>query len=339
MKNLACTLLLIGLVVTFAEVTGAQVSKPENSPVFGTADQAAYLDLAKLLGTVEQGGNDVYNSYKSKLLPKSFFQKYKADSWACWSGSILREGVVAYCFPYLMIGQYGTLQYQKEPMYLPITSRYPGVYVWYEPDKNSYYIWSNEYSSSFALGPFRGEPLSALTKAIIPTKGKREFPNVELQVVAQNWTFPEMPEPKNTGQGDTNFYPYNEELQKYENLTSRIRLTNKGKNIIYYLAHLYYPDPDGFLLTKSESGPGWNRRSFPFRFALGRAGTRWLPLAPGGEIEFEIKFYSIIESSYQYVVVLNDEPKYWDEVETPISIPAMSRRKPKQQFTITRKGK
>ena len=339
MKKTAILLLLVGSVWAFVLNARTQITKPDNLPVLGTPEQTAFLDLTKLTGSRVKPDVGVYQSHLTKLKMESFFRNFTWSVSEGWSRSVLRDGVFGYYFPYLMAGQFFSNQYNREQIFHS-TGDYPGLYIWYEPEKNSYYLWGDYWNSPFVIGPFHGEPLSALTKAVIPTKGKRSFPDVNIEVISQHWTFPDEPEPVNTdkpGMGDS---PYFRKLLVYEDLTSRLRIENNGKTNVYYLAREYGLDPVGVVLTRFNNQTDWNRRSFPFRNPAMGSGTKWIFLSPGMALEFEIKFRSDEGASYRFLMTLNDEPKYWDEVETLVPVPTMVReRKLDKNFKLLKKSK
>jgi hypothetical protein len=338
LKKLVILLLLVGAFCCLVLNAAAQTIKPDNLPVLGISERVAYVDLAKLTG----GGKpdvSVRKSYLTMLKPESFFQKFSGGASDCWSKSVLRAGIVAYCFPHLMMGQHFTNQLDSERKFFPV-GNYPGVYIWYESEKNIYYLWSSQSNSSYVIGPFPGEPLAALTNAVIPTKEKRSFPDVKIEVVSQRWTYPDEPEPTSrTSRSDMGRCDICEEMQKYESLTSRLRIENNGQTNVYFLARKYGLAPEGVVLTKFKDQTEFNRRFFPFRFPVMGGPTTWIPLPPATAIEFEIKFQSVEQASYQFLMILNDEPQYWDEVETPVPVQTMVReRKLSRDFKLLKKS-
>lgn len=331
MKKLKILVVLLIAVSEFALGAAAQATiKPAHLPALGTADHLAYVDFDKLPKNAPtvRAGYSFFAPYSSKLKPDSFFRMTKWDLAACWSESVLRSGVAAYCFPYLKIGIHRSVpDYQKENVFVSFGNR-PGIYVWHEPEENRYYLWSNYWNYEYAIGPFPGDPLTELVKAVKPSRKKRSFKDVRLEFVGQKWTYPNDTTPPRDHCSDCGYSPYLEWLKKYQSLTTRLRLVNGGKENLYYLANFYTMSttPDGYLLTKDARRADWDRTQLPVRFAEGRLNSKWIAFPPGAAVEFNVEFQSFEGLDYAYVVILNDAPAYWDEVElSSAPLPAMKR--------------
>ncbi len=331
MKSHFLIFLLLGLILFFPSIGTAQKIKPidEKSDIFGRFDFYNYIDIYGLSKSFERGEKDFFDVYNSKRKPDDFFQSFKWNFNECWAGSVLKEDVTAYCFPYLSLG-YPVTIYQGMPE--RFISPDVGIAVWYEAKNNRFYLY-NGWNSEYALGPFDGEPLAALTKAIKPRKEKRSFPGVELEFKSQNWTFPDMSEPLPPWSCATNYCPQFEIIEKYQSVTTHLRLINKSKKILYYLAdnsEKAYPVGNG--LSRKIGKSDWQSADFLKMSGVGAPATRWMPLPSGAALDFEIIGRGFEGYDYAYSLALNDAPVYWDEVNLILDIPAKWRKFKNDRF-------
>lgn len=322
---------MLSAVHIFAQFGFAQTIKPndERLKIFGREDHLAYVDLNKLLTGIDHKDKDIFTLYNSKLKPASFFQKFNWNLGECWSGSILRDGVSAYCLPYLQLGYSVLTDYPKKVERFVPATQYEGVYIWYEEQSNSYYIWGSSWNFEYALGPFTGEPITALTKAIKPRKEKRSFPGIKFELISQGWTFPDMPEPPPPAPCYTSYCPQYEIIFNYQKVTTRLRLVNNSKKTLYYLAdNSQAAAPIGFGLSRKIGQVDWVGSAILKKTGISEIGgiySRWIPFPPDKAVEIELIGRGSKGYEYAYVVILNNEPKNWDEVKLLTNLPVMLR--------------
>ncbi|MBZ5530662.1 MAG: hypothetical protein LAO20_04455 [Acidobacteriia bacterium] len=190
----------------------------------------------------------------------------------------LRPGVSFYRLPYLIFGRdeadsQGTLRFRRYGI--------RETWVWYKADISSFYLLASYMNSyDLLLGPFKGDPLVELRKAIRPHR-ERTLPGVAASAVSHYFYDarkrpPETPPPSPVPP-TTNLTPdmiWEREWSLWNSSNTTVRLTNNTGRVLYYLSN------EGALVveeTKTEGGI--------YAYALG--GT-WRKLEPGQSVEGQI---------------------------------------------------
>src|SRR5262249_44191994 len=149
----------------------------------------------------------------------------------------LREGVSFYRLPFLVFGRdevdsQGTLRFTRYATH--------ETWVWYKADTNSFYLHQN-YGLDPLYGPFKGNPLIELRKAIRPY---REQPLTGVTAAVVSHFFgdahkkpAEAPPPESAQEMGRNYTPYNwwaERWIGWNSSQTTVRLTNNTGRVLYY---------------------------------------------------------------------------------------------------------
>ena len=126
---------------------------------------------------------------------------------------------------------------------------------------------------------------------------------------------------------------------KLKTFYTKIRLKNNGKKNLYYLSDSTSPSywfinpkefspavhPKGGLLSKSITNKTFYRSPDSFKVNPG-FGLTWIVLPRGSQIEFEVAAEGYPRIEHSYLMYLNDEPVFWDEIEImTVNFPSMFR--------------
>jgi len=296
----------------------------------GSADSPAYVDVDKLQPQVRRNESSTLERYNANLRPDSFYLKWEWRPNDCFAGSVLREGVAAYCFPYAMLGHHLSTLYPTMAGRFVSLGR-GGLFVWHEPRRNLFYLWDSGWNFEYVLGPFVGHPRASLRNAVKPSKGKRHFPGVRLTLVSQRWVHPDERQarvPRGEHYDCAHGHPSGRSIEQTQlnSFITRLRLTNNSRSSLYYLTQSEGSDePADYGFTKYP-GQEWDRHSSPFRYREWKPTASWRPLPPGGAVGFEVTNRGWPGAEHAFVVMLNDERVFWDEVELPGKFPTMYRK-------------
>ena len=287
-------------------------TKAQNMQTWGSEDRTLYIDLDKLSVTPES--KNIFEFHDSKLTPNTFYLKLNFDPAKCWEGSQLREGVIAYCLPHVKLGHtvvdlYPTLV----DRFISLGGPCAGMYVWYEPGMNRYYLWSGCWSFTNVLGPFSGDPNTSLKRAIKPRK-EQQLPDVNLSVASQKWRYPDerkvrVPRDAHYDCAHGHASGRSIEWTSLNTFITRFRLTNNSRKDVFYLASQSNSEP---LHIAGSNLPD-----------DGRLDIQWIRLPVGASVEFNLVDVGWkLKEELTTVVTLNTEPTYWDE--TQVRVPYLS---------------
>jgi hypothetical protein len=143
-----------------------------------------------------------------------------------------------------------------------------------------------------------------------PQQGERQIsPNVTLTVVSQRPL------------GEDSTWMKNQDSDVFvavrDDLVVRLRLTNNGKETVYYLASIYEPTPTGYVLYKQVGDIEWKATS-PARGREGSltgGGYEWRPLPPHTSTEFEFTDLSKRTGEHAASVLVNTRPDHIARIE------------------------
>ena len=305
----------------------------------GSADSFAYVDIDKLQPQIKRNENSIFERYSANLRPDSFYLKWVWRPNDCFAGSLLREGVTAYCLPYARLGHHLSTPYST------LTEGFVslggvGLYVWHEPQKNLFYLWGNGWNFEYVLGPFVGDPRISLRNVVKPSKGKRHFSGVSLTTVSQRWVYPDerqarMPRDEHYDCAHGHLSGREIEQEKLNSFITRLRLTNNSALGLYYLTQSIGSDkPAGYGLTKYPGWQDWDHTLSPLRYREWGPAALWQPLPPGGVVEFDVANRGWLGVEHAFVMVINDERLFWDEVELLGKYPTMFRKFRNEQRAV-----
>lgn len=296
----------------------------------GSADSLAYVDIDKLQPQSKRDGGSIRERYSANLSPDSFYLKWEWRPADCFAGSILREGVTAYCFPYAVLGHH------LSTLYPSLAGRFVslgrgGLFVWHKPRKNLFYLWSSGWNFDYVLGPFVGDPRTRLRNAVKPSKGKRHFSGVSLTIVSQRWANPDERQvrvPRDEHYNCTHGHPNGRSLEQMalNRFITRMRLANDSRLRLYYLSQSDESDQPADYGSTKYPGLDWEPHLSPLRYREWGPTASWQPLPPGGAVEFEVTNRGWPGAEHAFVVLLNDERVFWDEVELLGKYPSMYRK-------------
>lgn len=297
----------------------------------GSADSLAYVDIDKLQPQIKRNESWILERYSANLRPDSFYLKWEWRPTDCFAGSILREGVAAYCFPYAILGHH------LSTLYPTLAGRFVslggvGLFVWHESRKNLFYLWGSGWNFDYVLGPFVGDPRTRLRNAVKPSKGKRHFSGVSLTIVSQRWVYPDERQarvPRDEHYDCVHGHPSGRSIEqvKLNSFITRLRLTNNSRLSLYYLTQSVGSDkPADYGSTKYPGWRDWEPPLSPLRYREWGPTASWQPLPPGGAVEFEVTNRGWPGAEHAFAVMLNDERVFWDEVELLGKYPTMYRK-------------
>lgn len=249
--NAKLFLICVALQLVCAGPTEAQ---SKDSLKLGSQDHVVYIDVTKLPTKLKFEYGDIHRQYLPKRSAQSFYHKWAWGRDNCPAGS-LREGVIASCLPFVRLGHYIPQPHHQEPD--RFVGGQMGIVVWYEPDRDRFYLWNTLWGLSNVVGPFDGNPKRALKQAIKPRKGERHFPGVNLSFVSQRWLYPDERQalvPPGSGvHSDCSMdapCARDIEQQNLNTFITRFRLVNDTRKKIYYLGDLNRDDPIGCTLPE-----------------------------------------------------------------------------------------
>jgi tetratricopeptide (TPR) repeat protein len=289
----------------------------------GSDDDIARIDVEKLrpnLSAVETPASDPTDA---KLQPGVFYPKgYFVPGEDIQSG--LREGIVGVCLPYVSVGRYLESPSDRRTKLFSTFGPCTGVYLWYVPQKNSFYLWGSCWNSA-AIGPFMGDPNLSLVAARIPGKLRRTLPGAALTVESKRLMFADERQAR---------VPFDPQLDcasgrrnEQENLKSfltRFRLINDSSADFFYLADSPHSNrPFGFRILRPALDRGWDRATKPDGDNQQSKGV-WRRLRRGSSVEFEV----IDKGEYAdhaFVVLLNARPNDKEQIELRAQYPIVYR--------------
>jgi len=197
------------------------------------------------------------------------------DFYSSRAGVFCREylaaGVSFYRLPFLIFGRdavdsQGTVRFMRYAL--------RGTWVWYKADTNSFYLYPS-YGLGPLYGPFKGEPLTELRKAIRPYR-QLPLPGVTASVVSHFFGDAhkkpaETPPPESAQDMGRNYTPdmaWAERWVRWNSSQTTVRLTNNTGRVLYY---------SGSEEKKTEGGI----------YAYGPWGDRY-KLESGQSVEWQI---------------------------------------------------
>ncbi len=305
--------LLVICVVQFGAAS-LNEARSQSLASFGSENNIVYIDLKKVPTEITFDDSSVYELYAEKRTPASFFEKWTGFIDECWGGNVLREGVIGYCLPYAKLGRQVSDR-NWDNRFISLDSLI-GVYVWYEPAMNRFYLFSG--TLNYALGPFVGNPNIVLKQAIKQRRRERHLRGVSLSVVSQRWKYPDekdvrMPRDEHYDCAHGHLSGKVIERAHLNTFLTRFRLINNSKRDLYYLAD--YSNPIGYRLIKSAKRTDLDRAVTRYSAHELRFDMSWKLLPPRSAVEFEVEEIGWEPTEQSYAVSLNTEPTYWDEVE------------------------
>jgi hypothetical protein len=306
--------LLIICVVQFGAAS-LNEAQSQNLVSFGDENRIVYIDIKKLPTEIDSENKSIYELYDAKLTPESLFKIWSSRYDKCWVGSVLREGVIGHCLPYAKLGRHVSDRDWAD-RFISLDA-FIGVYVWYEPAMNKFYLFSR--SLTYALGPFVGNPNIVLKQAIKPRKAERHLRGVTLSLISQRWMYPDEKEarmPRDEHYDCAHGHASGKVLERValNTFITRFRLVNSSERELYYLSDLVAV-PVGYKFIKSAKRTDSDRTLSRYDAYEQRTSLRWIRLPPRSSVEFEVVEIGWEAKEQIYAVTLNTEPTYWDEVE------------------------
>jgi len=294
-------------------------AKSDNLRDLGSENQIVYIDIDKLPTKITHEHKPVFDLYDAKRAPGSFYKEWHWGADKCWAGSVLREGVVAYCLPYAKLGQHISVPYYHQTDTFVSIGPCIGLYVWYERKMNRFYLWSVCWNFTNVLGPFVGNPNIVLKQSIKPRKPERQFPGVSLSAISQRWLYEDerqarMPRDEHYDCVHGHLSGRAIEQEKLNTFITRFRLVNNSKTDLFYLANNSRNDPIGYTLVKFQRTDLDRAQSRYYAYEQW-ANINWRPLPHGSSVDFEVVERSSRARELFYAVILNNEPTLWDEIE------------------------
>ena len=311
---------------------------------FGGENQTAYIDVNRLKTTVRRTGNGISDFMASGVEKKSFYPEGGMHNGGCAGGSLPRGGVAHYCLPFAALGYELSTGDNPEGGFVPVGNR--DVEVFYEKSRNVFYFFGGLTYFNEAVGPFTGNPLIEIPKAVKPRKSRRSFPDIESRIISQRWLYPNEADAKVPRDDNYDFVGGRMsgrqiERTRLETFFTTIRLTNNGGKDLYYLGGTLAPssryptpgksapvlaiNPTGRLLSKSVAAASFYNPPPAPKLNPGLR-SMWTLLPKRSHIEFEIEAVGYPKTENSYLLYLNDEPDFWNEIEVMTAVfPSMYR--------------
>ncbi len=326
-------LMLINLFVlaagVFVPVSGqVKVSRSDDwGRAIGRRDKIAYISLDELKPNYEADQKPTLTPNQVKLKPSEFYDKWQWAPDRCWAGSVLKEGIKAYCLPYARLGH--DHPNYRDPHVKEFSAIGPcaGIYVWYIPRQNSFYL-AICWNVSGVLGPFAGDPRVSLPRAIKARKGQREFPGVSLSVISQRWRFPNADDarvPHDSFYDDNshnNMSGRAKEMIRLNTFITRLRLANDGDVDVYFQTESAGSDKPAVCTLFNPFG-GIGDQAFKTDYGCDIGGDTWKKLPRGGTVDFESRNQGFAPAVFRFALLLNNEPNYWDPSKLLGTYPVM----------------
>jgi hypothetical protein len=294
----------------------------------GRRDHIAYISLDELKPNNEVDQKPALTLNEVKLKPSEFYDNWQWSPDKCWAGSVLKEGVRAYCLPYARLGQhYPSYRDPAVKAFSPI-GPCAGIYVWYIPRQNSFYLWGICWNVSGVLGPFAGDPRVNLPMAVKARKGQREFPGVRLSIISQRWLFPDANDARVPHDGFYDDSSRNSmsgrwiEMLRLNTFITHLRLVNNGDIDIYYQTERAGSDKPAICTLFNpfqESGD----QALKTDYGCDIGGDTWKKLRRGGTVDFELRNQAFAAGVARFALLLNNEPNYWDPSKLLGTYPVM----------------
>lgn len=309
-------LICVALQLVCASPSAAQSNNLLN---LSSEDHIVYIDILKLPTKIKVENKGIFDLFDSNRSAESFYRGWNWRPEKCSAGT-LREGVIAYCLPYVGVG-YHFFDPNHEAFGRFVDMGPLGILlVWYEPNTNQFYLWSAGWNFTNALGPFVGDPNVVLKQALKPRKAERHLVGVNLIVVSQRWLHPDEREarvPRDEHYDCSHGHPSGKSIEqvKLNTFMTRFRLVNSGNRDIYYLGNFSNDDPVDFKVMKFTKRTDLDR-ALSRSNAEAKENLAWKRLPSGSSVEFEVTEIGWQQVKEQFLgVLLNTEPVYWDEVE------------------------
>lgn len=291
----------------------------------GREDHIAYIVLDDL-----RSGRDTPQIFPAdfNLGLSTFYEEFRWRPDTCWAGSLLREGVSAYCLPYARLGQYYPNARNPSEKIFSCMGSCAGLYVWYIPKENHFYLWATCWNVAGVLGPFIGDPRIELSQAVKPRRGSRIFTGVTLTMVSQRWSYPNAEDARVPR--DDEYYDCSHghmsgrarEMLALNSFITRLRLANHGAMPIYYQTESPSSDKPANCQLLSDRSKGWEH-TLKVDYQCDIGGDSWRRLAPGEWIEWETQDQAFAQGTTGFIALLNDEPHYWDVSKLLATYPVM----------------
>lgn len=326
--------LILGIVVFATFAASADPSITSTSPQkdwtksLGLEDQIAYIALDEL---ETERGIDYFSRGITlddfKLPPSTFYEKFNWTPNNCWAGSVLKKGVESYCLRYARLGlHHPDAQHTGAKIFSGI-SRCAGLYVWNVPNENRFYLWGICWNASGVLGPFVGDPKVALKRALKPRKGQRSFPGVTLTVVSQRWLYPNPQDARvirddhyNCAHGHMSGRAI--ETLRLSTFITRLRLANSGSADVFYQTENGWDSKPAICPLLTDHEDDW-KLALKTDYQCDIGGQTWHKLRAGEAVEFDKTDQAYAKGSAGFVLLLNEQPNYWDPAKLLGTYPVM----------------
>ena len=324
---------LVSIVILLAFISAAASIQKEDywQKHLGSEDHIAYLILDKLRTTpdVDWTRGLTFDVFKPAL--STFYEKFNWAPNDCWAGSVLKNGVKAYCLPHARLGKHYRSPHDPTVDSFSGIGACAGLYVWHIPRENRFYLWGICWNAPGVLGPFLGDPRIELRQAVKPRKGQRTFPGVTLTVVSHWWVDPDakdarVPRDAHYDCAHGHMSGRSVEMLQLNSFVTRLRLANNGPKDICYQTEFAWADKPAVCGLFSNPEKDWSR-ALKTGYQCDVAGPTWRKLASGEVLEFEIKDQAFAGGTAGFVVRLNETPFYWDANKLLGTYPVMYGRK------------
>lgn len=329
LQSLSCVMLVSLMVSCLAEAS--TLSEDNWTRDLGREDHIAYIALEEL-----QAGDGLdwaqgltFDDFKPAL--STFYEKFNWAPNDCWAGSVLRNGVKAYCLPYARLGRYYQSAHDPSVKIFNCIGSCAGLYVWHDTQQNRFYLWGICWNAPGVLGPFLGDPRVSLPSAVKPRKGQRPFPGVSIKVVSQRWLYPNaqdarVPRDEHYDCAHGHMSGRALEMISLNTFITRLRLANRGATDIYYQTQPGEGEKPATCILRSDHPNDWEH-ALKTNYECDIAGDSWRKLARGEEIEWERLDQAFAPGSADFVLLLNDKASYWDAGKLLGKYPVMYGRK------------
>lgn len=282
----------------------------------GREDRIAYIAMDELQtdGGVDFSRGLTFDDFKPALA--TFYEKFNWAPNNCWAGSVLKKGVKAYCLPYARLGKHGPSAYDPNAKVFSGISNCAGLYVWHIPEKNQFYLWGLCWNAPGVLGPFVGDPKISLPRAIKPRRGQRSFPGVTLTVVSQRWLYPN-PQDARVPRDDHYDCAHGHmsgramETLRLSTFITRLRLANSGSADLFYQTETEWVSKPAICPLLTDREDNWEL-ALKIDYQCDIGGRTWRKLGAGEAVEFEKTDQAYKKGFAGFVLLLNEEPNYWD---------------------------
>lgn len=279
----------------------------------GRADHIAYIVLDEL-----RSGGDTPQIFPNDFnLPLStFYKDFKWGLETCWAGSVLKEGVRAYCLPYARLGKYYPNARNPSEKFLNCMGSCAGLYVWHVAQENKFYFWATCWNVSGVLGPFLGDPKVELPQAVKTRRGQRTFPGVTLSMLSQRWFYPNaedarVPRDEHYDCAHGHMSGRGVEMLRLNTFFTSLRLANRGARDIYYQTESPASEKPAICQLIGDRPKGLEH-AVKTDHQCDIGGDNWRKLKRGEVIEFEVRDQAYAPGLVGFVLLLNEEPNYWD---------------------------